>query len=120
MILNIIMGNTPSMPCSFLIQRIITPDIYIGIKSGGKQAFKWKDRCYELQNCQEYDEKIIFQFENQYFLELSKGFGDIIHYTITTPDEKHIGQISDTIRKMHKKISMNSDELDKIYKLFQS
>lgn len=116
------MGNTPTTPIlnSFLIERIITPDIYIGVKTGGKQALKWKGGYYELEACQEYDEKIIFQFENQHFLEISKGFGGIIHYTITTPDEKQIGQVSDTIRKMYKKISMDSDELDKIVRLFQS
>jgi hypothetical protein len=120
------MGNTPSIPIisdrpAFLIERMITPEITIGIISGPSQTqgLKWKEEYYPLEACQEYDEKIIFQFENQHFLELARGFGGIIHYTLTTPTEKKLGQVSDTIRRMYKKISLNSDELDKIIRIFQ-
>lgn len=116
------MGNTPPIRIlnSFLIERIITPQIYIGVKAGGKQALKWKDEYYPLEGCQEFDDSIIYQFENQHFLEFSKGVDGIINYTITTPTEKQIGQVSDIIRKNYKTIGMNSNELDKIYRLFQS
>jgi hypothetical protein len=116
------MGNTTSIQSSALIiQRMITPDIYIGIKSTeGKQALKLKNEYYLLEGYQEYPEKIIFQFEGQHFLEFTRGLGDNIHYTLTSPNEKQIGQVNDTIRKFYKKISMNSDELDKIQRLFQS
>jgi hypothetical protein len=118
------MGNTPSFPNirpAFLIERIITPEITIGIISGPNhyQALKWKGEYFNLEAIQEYDEKIIFQFEGQHFLEIARGFEDIIHYTLTTPSEKKIGQISDTVRKFYKKIGMNSDELDKIARIFQ-
>lgn len=118
------MGNTPSFPSikpAFLVERMITPEIIIGIISGPNQAqaLKWKGEYFILEACQEYDDKIVFQFEGQHFLEISRGFGGILHYTLTSPTEKKIGQISDTVRKFYKKIDMNSDELDKIARLFQ-
>jgi hypothetical protein len=121
------MGNTPSFPNinfkkpAFLIERMITPEITIGIISGPNQVqgIKLNDEYFHLEACQEYDEKIVFQFEGQHFLELSLGFKGILHYTLTSPTEKKIGQISDTVRKFYKKISMNSNDLDKIERLFQ-
>jgi hypothetical protein len=115
------MGNFPSIKPAFLIERMITPEITIGIISGPNQTqgLKWNGQYFPLEAVQEYDEKIVLQFEGQHFLEIARGFEGILHYTLTSPSEKKIGQISDTVRKFYKKIGMNSDELDKIARLFQ-
>lgn len=104
---------------TFIIERMITPDIYIGIQAGGNQSLRYNSVYYKLISCQEYDNKIIYEFENQVFLEFSKGYDEVIQYTLTTPNEIHIGQITEIIRKTYKDINMDSKELDKIVRLFQ-
>jgi hypothetical protein len=111
-------SNTPSK--TFLIERMITPDIHFGILAGGDQGLRWKEECYKLVTCQEYDDKIVYQFNGQVFLEFSKGFNDEIQYTIQTDGEKYIGQINGFVRKTYKDIGMNSNDLDKLVRLFKS
>jgi hypothetical protein len=111
-------SNTPAK--SFLIERMITPDIYFGVLSGGIQGLRWREGYYKLVTCQEYDDRIVYQFEDQVFLEFSRGFNDTIQYTIQFKEEKQIGQIHDTVRKTYKDIGMDSEELDKIIRLLKS
>lgn len=114
------MGNSPSTPLleSFLIERLITPEISIGIKSGGMQSLRWRSGFHGLVACQEFEDRVVYQFEDQFFLEFSKGFGGVIYYTLSSPFEKQIGQVPVAITSSYKIIDMNSPELDKVMRLF--
>jgi hypothetical protein len=111
-------SNTPVK--SFLIERMITPDIHFGILTGGIQGLRWREGYYKLITCQEYNDKIIYQFDCQIFLEFSRGFNDEIQYTIQMEGEKQIGQIDGFVRNTYKNIGMDSDDLDKLVRLFKS
>jgi hypothetical protein len=77
--------------------------------------------------CQEYETRILYLFNrfgqgelaHDVFLEFSMGYEGQVYYRIN--DElgaNELGEVSDSVRRMFKKISMNSEELDKVSRLF--
>jgi hypothetical protein len=113
------MGNSSSTEIYFTIDRNITSDIVIGLTSNGKQGLRYDNQLYFLMNFQELNNKLLYQFENEFtqhvFLELEKGKNNVIYYSFQIKDKKIIGQIDEIIRGYYKDIGMvNTKELDKI------
>lgn len=116
------MGNTPISSIkkepAFLIERIISSEIMIGICNNQKQGLRFNNVMYYFKNLIELNDKLIYQFENnetdQVFLTLEK-FDSNVSYILEINNKKHIGKIEEIIQKASKRIDFQSKEIDKIF-----
>ncbi len=118
------MGNKQLGP-SMLIDRIITNDpypIYVGVNGEvgkkdnpyGKQVIRVNDGSLKpLVSFTETNNSLIYDFEDNVKLQLTKRDDDIV-YHIKTNDIDHTSLVNPSIRKNWKTISLTSNELDKI------
>jgi hypothetical protein len=118
------MGNSSSTEVYFKIDRILTTDITIGLTNNGKQGLRYDNQLFYLMQFQEYQNKLIYQFRNEFieqvFLELEKGKDNKIYYCLEIKEKKIIGQIDNIIQNYYKDIGMNNTiELDKIANFIQ-
>jgi hypothetical protein len=98
--------------------------IYIGIGSSIKnkslQAIRFGDytqKYHRLVNFTEKENKLKYEFENDIIMVLEKNEDDILLDVSSIKNNLMIikKQMDPAIRKYHKKISLDSYELDKIY-----
>jgi len=111
------MGNTKSLP-AFIMERVISSEITIGICNNSKQGLMFNNVMYYYKNLIEHKNKLMYQFENdetdQVFLILEKCENNV-SYILEINNKKHIGIINETIIKYGKSIDYQSQELDKIF-----
>jgi len=111
------MGNTKSLP-AFILERVISSEITIGICNNSKQGLRYNDVMYYYKNIIEHKNKLMYQFENdetdQVFLILEKC-EDNVSYVLEINNYKNLGYINETIKKFSKRIDYQSEELDKIF-----
>ena len=108
------------LAATFRIDRFIdgTPEnntkpIYVGITSGGQQGIRI-GLCGEpinvLKSLEKKENELLYTFENNIALTLTRKDDNTIEYDINSPNHKQTGYF----RGGYKTISMASDELDEI------
>lgn len=121
------MGNT-LYPSRMVIDRIITAEpypIYIGVSDQvGSPDNPFKDQVIRLNDNGELKSLVFFtetnnslnyEFEDNIHLKLMKREDNKIIYQIKSNNINHTSMMNDIIRKNTSKISLKSNELDKIF-----
>ncbi len=111
------------LAATFRIHRIIdgapdnnTEPIYVGITSGGQQGIRIGEvgePINVLKSLEKKENELLYTFENNIALSLTRKEDNTIEYDINTPNHKQTGYF----RGGYKTISMASDELDEIQEL---
>lgn len=110
---------------AFLIERLISSDIIIGIsKEGCGIKFNERKEYFPLINCIKYENKVDYQFgtNNEVFLTIQKTGRinerynkNILGYELKIYDKTIIGEVL----PIYKTIGMNSEDFDYIADLIE-
>jgi hypothetical protein len=108
------------LAATFRIDRFIdgtsennTKPIYVGITSGGQQGIRIGEvgeHINVLKSLEKKENELLYTFENNIALSLTRKEDNTIEYDINSPNHKQTGYF----RGGYKTISMASDELDEI------
>lgn len=115
----------------FIIDRLIDADcagkvLSIGVSGNANpnnilsnQGIRWGQdgQIKRLVSCSKVDNGLIYEFEDNYRLILSKTDKNKIIYSFLTDNNINVKEIEDKILNYWKIISMNSSELDRIVEL---
>ena len=119
------MGNSLFGGPSMLIDRIIVAEphrIEVGVcGTVGKENNPYKSQVIRINNgplkslvnYTETHNSLIYDFEDNVKLQLTKRENDIV-YHIKTEDIEHTSNMNPLVRQIWKTISLKSEELDKI------
>jgi hypothetical protein len=119
------MGNTLFGGRTMVIDRIITSEpypIYVGVNGAvGQEGNPYKSQVIRVNNgplkslvsFTETQNSLIYNFEDNTKLQLTKRENDIV-YHIKTEDIEYTSNVNPVVRNHWKTISLASEELDKI------